>query len=316
VRSNAVDVIVIDSVAALVPRAELDGDMGDSLPGLQARLMSQALRKLTAAISRSGCCVIFINQIREKIGVMFGCLSYDTRVILADGRPERIGRIVRRRLPVEVLSYDPATGRIEPRRVVNWFDNGVTDSFIQYEVRGGPAHRRNFAVTPNHLVFTPRGEVPAGELRVGDEVLFCMPDYKLTEDQWQVLVGGSLGDGSLRLVGKHSAHFRVAHAHGRRITWFGNIACFSRSLARSVPLATASVSARSRCLLSCRSGARCMKQVAVLGRQARSFSSPWTHGPSPYGMPMMDRSWVPTHGGARGRRFCTTSHCKGKRGRS
>jgi recombination protein RecA len=72
VRSNAVDVIVVDSVAALVPRAELDGDMGDSLPGLQARLMSQALRKLTAAISRSGVVVIFINQIREKIGVMFG----------------------------------------------------------------------------------------------------------------------------------------------------------------------------------------------------------------------------------------------------
>ena len=72
VRSNAVNVIVIDSVAALVPRAELDGEMGDSLPGLQARLMSQALRKLTAAISRSGGAVIFINQIREKIGVMFG----------------------------------------------------------------------------------------------------------------------------------------------------------------------------------------------------------------------------------------------------
>jgi recombination protein RecA len=72
VRSNAVDVIVIDSVAALVPRAELDGDMGDSLPGLQARLMSQALRKLTAAIARSGCSVVFINQIREKIGIMFG----------------------------------------------------------------------------------------------------------------------------------------------------------------------------------------------------------------------------------------------------
>src|SRR5881398_1319566 len=72
VRSNSVDVIVVDSVAALVPRAELDGDMGDSLPGLQARLMSQALRKLTAAISRSGAVLIFINQIREKIGVMFG----------------------------------------------------------------------------------------------------------------------------------------------------------------------------------------------------------------------------------------------------
>ncbi|MEP7336333.1 MAG: recombinase RecA [Acidobacteriota bacterium] len=72
VRSNAVDVLVIDSVAALTPRAELEGDMGDSLPGLQARLMSQALRKLTAVVSRSNTCLIFINQIREKIGVMFG----------------------------------------------------------------------------------------------------------------------------------------------------------------------------------------------------------------------------------------------------
>ncbi len=72
VRSGAVDILVIDSVAALTPRAELEGDMGDSLPGLQARLMSQALRKLTGSISKSGCMVIFINQIRMKIGVMYG----------------------------------------------------------------------------------------------------------------------------------------------------------------------------------------------------------------------------------------------------
>jgi len=72
VRSGAVDVVVIDSVAALVPRAEIEGEMGDSLPGLQARLMSQALRKLTAAISKSRTSVVFINQLREKIGVMFG----------------------------------------------------------------------------------------------------------------------------------------------------------------------------------------------------------------------------------------------------
>ena len=72
VRSSAVDVIVIDSVAALTPRAEIEGEMGDSLPGLQARLMSQALRKLTASISKSGTLVIFINQIRMKIGVMYG----------------------------------------------------------------------------------------------------------------------------------------------------------------------------------------------------------------------------------------------------
>ncbi|OLF72216.1 DNA recombination/repair protein RecA [Maricaulis sp. W15] len=72
VRSGAVDILVIDSVAALTPRAELEGEMGDSLPGLQARLMSQALRKLTGSISKSKCLVIFINQIRMKIGVMFG----------------------------------------------------------------------------------------------------------------------------------------------------------------------------------------------------------------------------------------------------
>ena len=72
IRTNAVDIIVVDSVAALVPRAELEGDMGDPQMGLQARLMSQALRKLTAIVSKSKTCLIFINQIREKIGVMFG----------------------------------------------------------------------------------------------------------------------------------------------------------------------------------------------------------------------------------------------------
>ena len=72
VRSGAVDLIVVDSVAALVPRAEIEGEMGDAHMGVQARLMSQALRKLTGAVSRSGCCIIFINQIRMKIGVVFG----------------------------------------------------------------------------------------------------------------------------------------------------------------------------------------------------------------------------------------------------
>lgn len=72
VRSGAIDIVVVDSVAALVPKAEIDGDMGDSHVGLQARLMSQALRKLTAVISKSNCIVIFINQLREKVGVMFG----------------------------------------------------------------------------------------------------------------------------------------------------------------------------------------------------------------------------------------------------
>ena len=216
VRSNAVDVIVIDSVAALVPRAELDGDMGDSLPGLQARLMSQALRKLTAAIARSGGSVIFINQIREKIGVMFGCFHYSTRVTLADGGSEKIGKIVNQRRAVEVLSYDPETGRVEPRRVVNWFDNGRADHFLQFEVEGGPAGRRHFAATENHIIFTPRGPVRAGELQVGSDVLVSVDDYLLSDDQWQVVRGGSFGDGSLRRAGTHRASFRVGHGEAQK----------------------------------------------------------------------------------------------------
>jgi recombination protein RecA len=212
VRSNGIDVLVVDSVAALVPRAELDGEMGDSLPGLQARLMSQALRKLTAVVSRSKTCLVFINQIREKIGVMFGCFHYDARVVLADGTTEKIGNIVNQRLPVEVLSFNSETGAIEPRRVVNWFDNGPADYFLQFEIEGGPAGRRRFAATPNHMIFTPDGEIPAGDLRVGDEVLAVVDDYRLTDDQVQLLLGGVLGDGSLRPSGRHTAMFRVGHS--------------------------------------------------------------------------------------------------------
>ena len=215
VRSGAIDVIVVDSVAALVPRAELEGEMGDAHVGLQARLMSQALRKLVGAISKSRTTVIFINQIREKIGVMFGCFHYNARVILAGGRTEKIGKIVNQRIPVEVLSYDARTGCVQPRRIVNWFDNGRADYFLQFVVEGGVSGRRTFGVTPNHLLFTPRGEVPAGELREGDEVLAVVTDYRLTDDQQQLIIGGALGDGALRKVGAHTAMFRVGHGEAQ-----------------------------------------------------------------------------------------------------
>src|ERR671929_199707 len=110
--SPALDLVVIDSVAALVPRAEIEGEMGDTHVGLQARLMSQAMRKLSGSLSRFDTTAIFINQLREKIGVMFGCLSYGTRITLADGRQEKIGKIVNQKLQVDVLSYDPERGEI------------------------------------------------------------------------------------------------------------------------------------------------------------------------------------------------------------
>src|SRR6059036_866737 len=92
VRSGAVDLVVVDSVAALVPKAEIEGEMGDSHVGLQARLMSQAMRKLAGSLSRFETTAIFINQLREKIGIMFGCFSENTQVTLADGTKEKIGK--------------------------------------------------------------------------------------------------------------------------------------------------------------------------------------------------------------------------------
>ncbi|HEY8449299.1 MAG TPA: recombinase RecA [Bacillota bacterium] len=199
VRSGAVDVIVIDSVAALVPRAEIEGEMGDAHVGLQARLMSQALRKLTGAVSKSRTCLIFINQIREKVGVLFGCLHASSPVRLADGSLQTIGTIVRRRLPVTVLSYDPAQGRIVPRRVVNWFDNGPTSKFLEI-VAAYPGGRGRVRVrcTEDHPVLTPRGWRRARRLRVGDMVMAAV-EHRLSDQQWEIARGTLLGSGGLRL---------------------------------------------------------------------------------------------------------------------
>ncbi|HEX9467529.1 MAG TPA: recombinase RecA [Acidimicrobiia bacterium] len=212
IRSGALDVVVIDSVAALVPRAEIEGEMGDPHMGLQARLMSQALRKLTANLNRSNTICIFINQLREKIGVMFGCLSYSTRVTLADGTQEKIGKLVNQRMPVEVLSYDPVLDAVVPKKVVNWFDNGVTDQFLQFTVaKPGGNGRAQFACTPNHQVRTPGGWRAAAELAVGDRVLQSVP-HRLSNFQWEVLLGGLMGDGALSPTRSgHGARFRFGH---------------------------------------------------------------------------------------------------------
>jgi recombination protein RecA len=212
VRSGAIDVIVIDSVAALTPKAEIEGEMGDTHVGLQARLMSQALRKLTANLSRTQTICIFINQLREKIGVMFGCFSYATRVTLADGSQEKIGKIVNSRRPVEVMSYDPDLGRIVPKRVVNWFDNGRTDTFLTFTVaKPGGNGRAQFACTPNHQVRTPAGWREAQELAVGDRVLQAVPHH-LSEFQWEVVLGTLMGDGALSPTRSgHGARLRFGH---------------------------------------------------------------------------------------------------------
>jgi len=215
IRSGAVDVVVVDSVAALVPRAEIEGEMGDSHMGLQARLMSQALRKLVGAIKTSNTALVFTNQLRQKIGVMFGCASYGTRITLADGSQEKIGKIVNQKFSGEVMSYDSKVGQIMPKKVVNWFDNGVTDEFLQFTVaRSGKNGRSQFALTRNHLVRTPGGWVEADKIAVGDRVMLAQADY-LSDLQWQVVRGALMGDGALsqnRLSGNRGARFRMSHS--------------------------------------------------------------------------------------------------------
>jgi recombination protein RecA len=224
IRSGALDVLVIDSVAALTPRAEIEGEMGDTHVGLQARLMSQALRKLTGTLSRSDTIAVFINQLREKIGVIYGCFSYGTRITLADGTQEKIGKIVNQKLPVEVLSYDAKLDAVVPKRVVNWFDNGVTDEFLQFTVaRGGGNGRSQFSCTPNHKIRTPGGWREAQELSVGDRVLQAVP-YRLSSFQREVVLGSLMGDGALSSTRSgHGAGSPTARS--RRLTATGRHPC-------------------------------------------------------------------------------------------
>ena len=236
IRSGALDLIVIDSVAALVPRAEIEGEMGDSHVGLQARLMSQALRKMTGALNNSKTTAIFINQLREKIGVMFGCFHGSSRVVLADGTTEKISKIVNQKLDVEVMSYDPDTDSVVPRKVVNWFDNGIAERFLQFTVEKSHGNGRSqFAATDNHLIRTPGGWREAGELIAGDRVM-ASETHRLSDQQWQVVLGSLMGDGNLspNRPDRNGVRFRLGHGAQQRdyLEWkvglLGNVPCSRR----------------------------------------------------------------------------------------
>ncbi|MBI2764696.1 MAG: recombinase RecA [Chloroflexi bacterium] len=216
VRSGAVDLVIVDSVAALVPKAEIEGEMGDAHMGLQARLMSQALRKITGTVSKTKTTVMFINQLREKIGVMFGCFSYTTRVTLADGSAAKIGTLVNQRRKVDVLTADFATGEVVARPVVSWFNNGPTTDFLNVVVEKPSGNgRAQFSATPDHEVLTPEGFAPIRELRAGDKLMTAQ-SFRLSPFQWDVIRGSLLGDGCLSPVKSTSKGMRFRLGHGTK----------------------------------------------------------------------------------------------------
>src|SRR3989344_5380672 len=214
VRSGKIDVIVIDSVAALTPKAEIESDMETQHVGRQARLMSQALRKLTAIVAKSKTIVIFINQIRMQIGVMWGCLNYKSKITLSSGKQEWIGKIVNQKIPAEVLSYNWKKKIIVPTKITGWYKNGKADKFLQitvYDPSGSGVAQ--LSCTTNHPILTPVGWRRAEVLKTGDKVIISSAQL-LSDFQMEIVRGGLLGDSSLSPT-QHKAslgtRFRLGH---------------------------------------------------------------------------------------------------------
>ena len=224
------DVIVVDSVANLTPQAERDGEMGDTHVGLLARLMSQAMRKLTSKVSESGVTLIFINQIRHKIGVMYGCFHEDTPVIFVDGSQHSIREVVEQKLEGPLLSFNEEAGLFEPRKIINWFQNGALDTnageqwlTISTSSAGGPNGNMSFTCTPGHTVYKCEcsksassslelKKVPASELKLGDKLVsWCEVRLGLNSFYQDILYGTMLGDGCLRLRSVSTACLSLAN---------------------------------------------------------------------------------------------------------
>src|SRR5665213_2080469 len=232
IRSNSIDVIVLDSVAALITKAELDGQMGDMTMGSQARLMSQAMRRLTAVVSKTKCVCIFTNQIREKIGVMFGCFPYQTSVMMRGGGTELIGTLVNGQKPAEVISWDPKTKACTPTVVTRRFKHGrnVTNFNLTDNEIGAlrTAYRtlvfrypnaagfNKFSCTPNHTIFTPSGEISAEDLTIGDEILVRHKGLRFSNDLQHLILGSMLGDASIKQEGRMAAYFREEHGQDQK----------------------------------------------------------------------------------------------------
>lgn len=196
---------------------------GNEQPGERAKICSKELRKLNTVMEENNVSVVIMNQIRDKIGVLYGCFHYDSRVMLSDGTTMKIGKIVNQKLPVEVLSYNPQTNVVEPKKVIDWHNNGNLQEgqkFLQFTATKPWGNGvSQFGVTANHILFVWDNdevvEKQAGEIQTGDELAQIQPKY-LTEDQEQIVIGSILGDGSLRKKRTENSATQLRINHGSK----------------------------------------------------------------------------------------------------
>lgn len=215
VETGLVDLVIVDSVANLVPMKELDGEMDDANIGAQAKMMSKGLRKISGKTHKSKTTVVFVNQIRNKIGVMYGCFHADTLINFVDGRSMPISHVVRERVEGDVWSYDEETRTFVPRPIIDWHYNGdVTNAsdYVSIAIKGPGTKngRMQLTATPTHKIMTDNGWVEADNLVVGDKLLTKQESFVLVDNHTNSTLGQFL-------TGVLSGDSHVTHNPGRLV---------------------------------------------------------------------------------------------------
>lgn len=211
-RSGEVGLVIVDSVAALVPKAELEGEVTDSNVAGQARMMSKALRMITGNLNKTGCTIIFVNQIRMKIGVMFGCFHYDALVNFADGRSIPIGKVVDEQIKGNVYCLDEKTGQICEKPIIDWHDNGKVkdkEDFIHIKTSSiDNKGRFGLACTPDHKILTDKGWKKAKELSIENKLISKYTET-INASYRDFMRGILIGDSHLSVRDKTTASLRL-----------------------------------------------------------------------------------------------------------
>lgn len=237
------DLIIIDSVAAMMPKADLDmatESEGGEAMGSHARMMSSGLRRLTTRVARTNTTVIFINQIRHKIGVMFGCFHHDTLVNFTDGRSIPIGKVVDEEIEGSVWSWNEGTNQIEAKPIIDWHDNGKvekTADFIHVQTESIDGKGRfGFTCTPSHRILTNCGWKAAQYLSKTDR-LASKYTHTVNGTYKQFLDGCLVGDSHISVRHRNTGSLRLQdNQNPEYLNWkLDKLAPFMNFTERTIP---------------------------------------------------------------------------------